>query len=898
MALTIYTYGGGNVLSHVFDSIAILTNATLFHSLIVVGMSFGAFWVIVKSFFSFSMEMVFLRFFLPSIVITSLLMLPKSTVHIEDAYTNAPHKVDHVPWLIAKPVELISTLGYKITDAIENIMHVPNDLKYNKTGMVFGSETALDMRKYQISDAVLEQNLKKFSQQCVFYDLALNKYSLNQLKKTTDLWKFLESNTSKVRMIPYSDPNNQKENVYLSCQNAVKAMRPIFEKEKQYHASQDLVKHLGLTFQALSGIQKEKSELISQQLMMQLLDGELGSNSFAKSRTYMQQKSTYHILGSLASNSLITIRAIMEALLYASVIVIIPMSVLPGGFSFIANWAWMLVWIQLWPPFYAIVNYIMQVIAQGKAQAIFMNLSSSEKGLSFFTNAGLANLHEDMFAMSGYLAILVPIISYAIVRGGVSSFMQLSGSLMNPGQSAAAAAAAEQATGNYSFANASFGQTSYENSSAFQQNMAPSFSSGFFTDNSGNLSTRYTTGGETILAHSSSELRWGVSSDSAITESFQKAQQTSNAFTESQQKSYMESLGSHSRNMWDLSSHLSKSENFSENLSTQEAANIQESANFVKNIASSHSKQFGITEQESLSMMLGGNIPFVGGCNYGRNSNNTEAVNDALNISKGEDFQRHVQNISNFAKQQAYGSLNDEGIRLADSTSKSIDEVSSSQQQFQIAKNRSEQISETASWASQNTHLIRKAMNQDLVNWAVENTGFQEAKRILTNGSNEEKSALMNSFIESIHLNESKNTIDPDRSYASSMIQTVDRETALNSLNNSYFESAHQNGFSRGDMSERKDEMQIRVSNGQEHVLDDRQNAQEIIKNKEYEANIESYLNEKAPHRAPCENPGDYLMRPLDIGSDLLNRLYDGPVNHSKFSEKYNKDQPPLGWNQ
>ena len=428
-------------------------------------------------------------------------MIPKTTVHIEDAYTNAPIAVDNVPWLVARSAELISTIGYRITDALETAMHVPNDASYNATGMVFGSETALDMQKYRISNAVLEQNLKKFSKQCVFYDLALDKYSLNELKRTTDLWAFLGANTSKVRMIPYADPlDPQRKVTYLNCREAVRTMKPIFDREVSYYAGQDIAKHLPLSFQALTGLQKSQGELISQQLMMNQLTSDLGGDHFAKSRAYMQQKSAYQVLGSMASNSLVIMRAVLEAIIYSSVVFVIPLSFLPGGFSFISNWLWMMAWIQLWPPFYAITNYIMQVIARGKSQAVFAGLSGAEKGLSLFTNGGLADLHENMFAMSGYLAALVPFISYAVVKGGISSFTHLSSSLMAPAQSAASAAASEQATGNYSFANASFGQMSYDNTTSLQRNMAPSLSSGFFTHHQGDLSSTYAPSGPILKA--------------------------------------------------------------------------------------------------------------------------------------------------------------------------------------------------------------------------------------------------------------------------------------------------------------------------------------------------------------------------------------------------------------
>lgn len=892
---TIYTYGGGEILRNIFNSIAIMTNGGLFKSLFMIGMACGAFWVIAKAFFSTQIETIFLRFFLPALAITSLLMLPKAKVHIEDGYTKAPIVIDNIPWLIAKPSEMISTLGYKVTEGVEKVMHVPDDISYCKTGMVFGSETAMDMKKYRLSNATLEQNLKKFSKQCVFYDLALNKYTLDQFKRSTDIWKFLEENTSKVRMIPYTDPVDSKKSVvYLNCQNAVKTMKPIFEKEKNYCAKQDMAKNLPLTFQALTGLQKDKEELISQQLMMQLFDGELGSDNLAKTRAYMQQKSTYHVLGSLAASSLVTMRAILEALIYSSVIFVIPLAVLPGGFSFITNWLWMLIWIQLWPPFYAITNYIIQLVSQGQAKQVLEGLNSGDKGLSFFTNSGLAQLHEDMFALSGYMALLVPFISYAVIKGGISSFMHLSSSLTSPGQSAASSAATEQTTGNYSFANTSFGQTSYENATAQQHNQAPTLSTGYFTENNGSLSTTYTPD-ETLLRHHSSELRWGVSSDSAITESFQKAQQSSQAFTESQQKSYMESLSTQARHLSDLSSHLSQGQNYNENISEREAYDIQESARFLKNEAHNLSQQYGISEHESMSLLIGGNIPVIGGGSYGRNSTTDEATNEARNISKGEDFQRHLQNVNDFAKSKAYTSLTDEGIRLAESASQSIDESTTAQKHYSAAKSHSEQLSETSSWAQQNTQSIRRALNQDLVNWTIDNRGFEEGKRLLTTGGDGERAALVSDFISSLHSQGTfQGDLDTHKKYEQANIQSIDKEAQKSALYASSLETAKSQGFDRGFIAEKTQEMETNHAQAAENVQTQVKNTSQNLDKRGTATNIQQYIEGKVPKKELIQNISDSLGRPIDHASDLGVRLYDGPVNQVKLSGKYSV--PPLGW--
>ena len=82
-------------------------------------------------------------------------------------------------------------------------MHTVDDVKYTKTGLIFGSDTALDFRKFQITNPDLKKDLKEFSKQCVLYDLALGRYSLDELKKSTDIWNFLKERTSTLGMIYY-----------------------------------------------------------------------------------------------------------------------------------------------------------------------------------------------------------------------------------------------------------------------------------------------------------------------------------------------------------------------------------------------------------------------------------------------------------------------------------------------------------------------------------------------------------------------------------------------------------------------------------------------------------------------------------------------------------------------
>jgi conjugal transfer mating pair stabilization protein TraG len=710
MGMTVITYGGSTFLHYVFNAIAMLMNhhqGGIVTPLMRICAAAGCVWAVAQAFASHSFRSFIRSYIFPLIAISSVFLIPTCSVHIEDVLKDRSYKVDHVPFLLAKFSELASSIGYRITVAFETAMHVPNDLSYNKTGMLFGAENALDIDRFEITNANLEQNLKRFCHHCMLYDVSLGRYSLNDLKTSTDLWKFLEERTSKVRCMQFIslDPSNGKhETSYLSCQEAIRQMTPYFDAEKRFYGKQEVLKNLPLTFQAITGIQKEKEELIGQQLMMHLLSKEMGGEEFAKSRAYTQQKGISWTLGSLATNSLINLRGVLEALVYAAFILIFPLSVLPKGIKYITTWAGLVMWIQLWPPFYAILNYIMQLVAQGYAENLFGGVSGIA-GLSFFSSMGIRQLQEDIFAVSGCLAASIPFITYAILKGGVSSFVHLAGSMMSPAHSAAAAVASEQATGNFSFANASLGQISYQNTHGLQTQMAPSLSSGYFTENTGGYGIVHSSDSK-ILSQGVSSLRTSVYSDGSIIQSQQKMQQHALSTTETAQKNYLENLGVASREFTDLVSSLGNANNYSEGISTREANDIQESTRFFENTAENYGHQFGMSVRESFDRLMHAGLSISGGIggsflkvisgNFSgsagvdwksnRGSSQDEAWSAALNIAQGEEFQKHLQHIQDISETKSHSFLKEEALRHSEGFNHSLEKTKNTQDSIKFQK--------------------------------------------------------------------------------------------------------------------------------------------------------------------------------------------------------------------
>ena len=760
--ITIITYGGGEILQKVFQAISILFNngkGGLIQPIMIICASLGGVYAFSKAFFESVGQSLLLGYFFPLIAITSILTIPSTTVHIEDILKTSRaqgvnqtsfYSVSHVPWLLAKFSETVSTIGFRLSEGIESVMHLPNDPTYNTTGMIFGSESAMDMTKYRLSNANLEQNFKQFAKQCVIYDIALSRYGLEDIKKSTDLWNFFERKTSNVRMIRYCPPNSSLDQcTYISCKSAIQKMKPLFEKEKELYVKTEIGRHLPLTFQALTGIQKESKELIGQQLTMNALTDDLSGGKFAKNRAYLQQQSTYRTMGSLASSGLVTMRIVFEALIYAIFIFVIPLSLTPGGTKYLINWAWLVIWIQMWPPLYSILNYIMQIAAHYKFNSFLSSLAESEKGLSVFTSIGMQNLNDEIFALASFLSLSVPYISYILLKEGLSSFVQLASSLMAPAQGAASAAASELVSGNYSFANANFGQMAYNNASGMQTNFAPSVSSGYFTDNQGDISTIY---GERspIVRQSTSELRTSVFSDDAIGKNLQQQVQEAQSNMENVQQTFSNNISSASREMSDYVSHLADSNNTSQGYSERASQGVQESANYIQNIVEDFGKQYGLNTKVSGDIVLGGalsggynkgffSIGASGGAHHNRSASRDEAMNAALKISESEAFQSHLQTIKDFARSDAFNSSHDEGSRRSQLLSDSIDKVVSGQDSYQNAQNRLTQASENQSWFEQNSQSIKHSLNQDFVKWASQELsctgGFDHLKEILNDQS-------------------------------------------------------------------------------------------------------------------------------------------------------------------
>lgn len=732
--IEIITYGGGDLLRGVFNSISMLfygQNGNLIQALCVIAAMIGGSWSISRCFFQSYTDAFLTKYFLPLLVIPTLLIVPQAKVHIIDKIEDKPIVVDNVPFLFAEIASFASFWGYRITTAIENVMHTPEDVQYCKTGMVFGADSMLDFSRLKLNNSTMAQNLHQFTQQCVIYDIALNRYTIDELRKTPNLLAFLKDSTSKERMIHYVDPEDRSM-YYVRCVDVITKMKPYFSKDADYYAKHEILKKLPTAYQALLNLKDKSADKISNQLATamsksshELCNDMIVVNAFndatarfASERAKENQRNIYQTAGSLAGSSLVTMRIVFEALIYASIIFVVPLSLLPGGVKIIGSWLFLNVWIQLWPPLYAVVNYITMFCTEKYVKSVMGGVSD---GFSMFTSAGLQEMAFDTAALSGFLSLSVPVLSFYILQN-LQSIVHLSGSLMTPAHSSAIAAASEESSGNYSFSNASMGQISYNNQTAFQQNTAPTLSSGFFTDNYGTHQIKY--GKDRLTVNQDpSNLDTSISTAEAYSSSLQNAEQNAQSVVDTTQQAYSETLGIAERCMTDLVQHVASGDSYSSGYNTNESIALQESANFVKSMAENWGHEHGLSERDSLEYFtrLGLDWPLIvsAGCVTSSTCGvvSDEARRSAENIVNSEDFQKHYQQLINCSKSESTNFMTDEGKRLVENYAGSLENLKSSQEQYSSARSELNQISENLSYVKSHTSSVNTNLNTEFSNW-------------------------------------------------------------------------------------------------------------------------------------------------------------------------------------
>jgi|GEM_PF-5752103 len=673
-AYTVYTYGGGEALYEAFNAIAAMTGGSDYLTLIKLFGVLSLFWVIIEMGVH---KTVNWHWFLMFMVMFNVFFVPKKPVTIIDRMNPAAtYVVANVPFGLAAPAWLFSTIGDGLTTLTEQFFSLPTDMQYHKTGMVFGSKMMTSINKARFDDPLLNKNLDQYAKQCIYYNIAYGFYSFGDIIHSNNLQSLLFSttNNSNIRRIYYDNGGTQ---LSLTCSQAasqlVTDMTPVvdsmlgkyanmlFSNEGGTTASRKahIISALPLGYSFFSGISVTAQQQLMQASIANYMENSYGkiaasanataaATAYATSVAERQQRSTWRTMGELSARALPIMHTVFEILIYSLFFLVFLALLLPMSVSgkALSTWFKMIIWIQLWPVLYAILNMVVSVYGKvATSLAVSTGSITSMAGMM-----GMAETHSDMAMIAGYLAMSIPVLAWSLVSMSGQVMGTLAGGLMSPGSQAAGQASGEVSRGNISTGNASMGNKSImQDMTGPNTNISSNFNDGITSQ----------TFGSNRMSEQLGVSNMGVSASSsqgvqhATTQALNKAQAQERMYGSSYAKAQAnESTAAH---QFVQQAMHSNDKGLQEQVTQATGGNTNfESSN---QIAHNFAKEHGLTDSEGANVLMQASLKASEGLNIlgngvqlqgditGRgeiNSKESEAFKDAISSGDAEKYAESV----------------------------------------------------------------------------------------------------------------------------------------------------------------------------------------------------------------------------------------------------------------
>lgn len=868
--LAIHTYGGLQLFQTLFQAISMFIyginktgiNST-FNGILRIAMTVGGFCAITMAFSKQSFEPLLKNFFLPCTFIMCCILLPQTSIHIQDhllerdpiAKNSSLVTVTKVPFALGKLATLISTVSYKFVRALEDVSHGtgepgPNnteqnpDMLYNWTGHIYAGENIFQAKKCRIGHPVLEDNFREFCHECVFRDLGIGLYSKDDLIHATNILDFLTQHTSQIRTCYYRDIFNQKEldekkknttknlsaGGFITCREAINKMNALFAKAPENTNLKDiLIGEVGDDFKFLlknsKEDQKDLRNIIKQQMAIHVLKEEIPGtlNSFAAKRAELLQRENQKTLGAMAAKTIVVMHNYFEAFLYIAFPLIVLYSLMSFGLQKLLVWCQLLLWVNSWPILFVVIKFILNSQWIYETRAKF----GDSINLTIFTSDGLMDMYSSMESIAGATMVSIPFLAWFLIHGASSQLLSIASSIFSPAQSAASTVAAEKAFGNYNYGNMSLDNQNAYNPQTFRQTYSGLLTNGSISvDNGSEMATFTPSDNGLYIKQSDSYLREGISRNQAFNSAIQDSFSISQSALKETSKGYSENLSDSTNKGVGLVQAISKHIQTGENFNTQVSAGIQHAAQSLQGIGSDYAKTAGISHDEALREVVSAGINGSVGLGkfFGIKGSLDGTYQDGSSKFNGENIseksfdsktvQKHIQTLANASSGEMASILGGEDTRLHEDFARSMNTTATSSDQLRAAYTEHEALSKLKSYTESDNFSINSKLDQryvDFLNEKYEDVG--KVNKILDKKSESpERYALTMEFAKDFFPKHSINhdTKDSYNRY-SNEIQTVTSDTFAHDKQALFNEGEQKIGHSFGEIQGKAEALKAQI---------------------------------------------------------------------------------------
>lgn len=455
------------------------------------------------------------------LLVFGILIVPRVTVGIVDRTGgSAVRVVDNVPFGVAVLGSLTSTIGHTLTGLFETAFQaipgtgaLPAELSYERNGLMFGNRLVRETGNVLFLDPAFRTDLVNFIHNCTTYDLIDGTLDPATFSTSDDVWPLMAL-PNPARFSTLTGAGGAVDvgtcpNVYLSLDGRLPAqiqriqgrlafqLNPTLPGTAAAAAIASQIQQAYLK-NSIANASATAADIIRQNAMLNALEdtgkivGQKVNDPAAmvlavgRAQAVAQMNASWLNYGKVAEQALPVLRNVIEAVTYVLFPIFVLLLLLTSGReTMIAfkGYAAILIWIQLWPPLYATLNYMASIYAAYDLAAA-ADLGTGMKALALQTSSVIYSRALSGEAVVGYLAMSIPFIAWAALKRMENFGTALVGGLSGL-QASLSSATSASTVGNTSLGNVSMDQIQLapNRTSAFMGNWQHDLSGNTFSSN-------------------------------------------------------------------------------------------------------------------------------------------------------------------------------------------------------------------------------------------------------------------------------------------------------------------------------------------------------------------------------------------------------------------------------
>lgn len=752
-----------------------------------------------------------------SFPVTSVLVIPKRTVHIIDM-TNPTLvlRVDNVPTGLSVPFRFITSIGGSLTKIYDSVFHTPDSVAYSKTGMLFGATLMANTTDVVAQNGDLAMLLSEYVQQCVIGDIMLtHKYSMAELMQSSDPYEIIFRKPSPLRGVIVPRGNSLAQAGFQTCEalanNVLKRELKVDTtkggKTWDYYvnrfigprASADTL--FGLMMADSYGFYyqggRDASEILRQNVVMNAIKQGITTHTAASGNvaslvnmadqsSNSKMRLSWAASGGLAATFVPVMHTVLMAMLVGMFPIIILLATIHGlTLPVLKGYVFSLVYLQSWPPLYAILNYAMAFYLKGETKGMNFSLSNLNT---------IQQTHSDIGLMAAWLSNSIPFIAAGLVFGLWRVVSQAGNYLGSSINSTASSAASQAADGTWAFNNMQM-----ENVSGFKWDTNQSVRDGqMLTQHASGATTTKTAGGG--ILHDGKSAISSLATDIQFGRMLSSSYQAQQREAESQVQSLSNSISHGSQlvgsQLTQWAQQRGNSDTVVSGADSSRATTLTQAINKLNSVADSLAKRAGISTSEAVTEVLnksqsgdftaGGHgeagidtrknilgkaVELTTGASasgklytdisYKGSDRSSHGINSDISSKTGHDRSLTAQEtkdvrdamdvINNHRTTDNSSHTDNASSSLSEQLASNLSDLQSQIKQYNDALNRSHEYAQMASYAENNSASINSNYSQEFVNY-VHQSAPGRATTVLTDAGNPslraEREQLAQAFVD------------------------------------------------------------------------------------------------------------------------------------------------------